>query len=77
MAPEQNKEQMIRGIEKIIQYTFEDKNIIWEALQAPGSGYRMSGTRHIDSKGKKRMAVVGDAWARVVILEEWFALENR
>lgn len=63
---------MIRGIERIIQYTFQDKDIIWEALQAPGSGYRMSGNRHIDSKGNKRMALLGDAYARVVVLEEWF-----
>lgn len=72
MNQEQNKRSMIQRIEGIIQYTFQHKDIIWEALQAPGSGYRVSGNRHIDSQGNKRMAVLGDAYARVILLEEWF-----
>jgi len=55
-----NSVQMIQGTENAIQYTFQDKNIIWEALQALDSGYRFAGWREITTKGHKRLALVGD-----------------
>jgi hypothetical protein len=49
----------IETVEKVIGYTFQDKHIIWEALQARGTGLKASGGREF-SDGNKRLAMWGD-----------------
>lgn len=56
----------IARAEAAIEYAFKDAKIIWEALQAPGSGVVRAGTRHIPN-GNKRLAVVGDAVLKLII----------
>jgi ribonuclease-3 len=56
----------IAQAEVMIGYTFKDPDILWEALQAPGSGVLRSGIRRIPN-GNKRLAIVGDAALKLVI----------
>ena len=63
---------MCQGAENVIGYTFNDRDIFWEALQAAGSGVTRIGGRPILA-GNKRLAMLGDAIAQVVLLEEWYA----
>lgn len=52
--------------ESILDYTFENKDLLWEALQAPGSNVvRLNG--HLLSQGNKGLASLGDAVATLVI----------
>ena len=62
----------VTTVERIIDYTFTDPNILWEALQAPGSGVLLTGKRPISSDGHKRLALKGDAWLKLVIIEDWY-----
>lgn len=63
----------VAKVQQIIGYTFTDKSILWEALQAPGSGVIFAGTRAISNDGNKRLALKGDAWIKVLIIEEWYS----
>jgi hypothetical protein len=49
----------IQHIESIIEYTFADKHLLWESLQAPNNGIKVSGSRSI-TRGNLRLAKVGD-----------------
>lgn len=60
------KAKKMMGAEAAIMYTFLDDDILWEALQAPGSGVVLSGFRRIPN-GNKRLAIVGDAVLNLVI----------
>jgi ribonuclease III len=60
------------SVEEILGYTFNDRNCLWEALQAPGSGVSVAGTRRI-TEGNKRLALKGDAAIKNVIIEDWFS----
>lgn len=61
----------VGGIEAIIGYTFDDPLKLWEALQAAGSGICSAGDRRF-ADGNKRLAVVGDAILRLVLVEDWY-----
>ena len=60
-----------RGVEDIIGYSFNDPLILWEALQAAGSGIRSAGDRHF-ADGNKRLAMLGDAILKLVLVEDWY-----
>ena len=62
----------ITSVEAVLGYTFTDRNCVWEALQAPGSGVSVAGNRQIP-EGNKRLALKGDAAIRNVIIEDWFS----
>ena len=62
---------MIRGVENIIDYRFTDPLILWEALQAAGSGISSAGSRRFPD-GNKRLAVVGDTILELVLVEAWY-----
>jgi hypothetical protein len=51
------------AIESIVVYSFEDRNILWLALQGAGSG--IGGT-----DGNKKLAMVGDAAMRLSLLDD-------
>lgn len=61
----------ITNVETILGYHFTDCNWLWEALQAPGSGVSIAGTRRIYD-GNKRLALKGDAAIKNVIITDWF-----
>ena len=60
-----------RGVEAIIGYTFNDPLILWEALQAAGSGTCSAGTRRF-ADGNKRLAMLGDAILKLVLVKDWY-----
>lgn len=64
----------ITKVEDILGYTFTDRNCLWEALQAPGSGILVAGTRQIYD-GNKRLALKGDAAIKNIIIEDWFSTD--
>lgn len=45
----------------ILGYEFNDPSLLWEALQAPGSGVLMSAGRMLTNEGNKPLAAIGDA----------------
>ena len=58
-----DKQAKIQGIEDIIEHTFQDRELLWEALQAPGSN-------ELYPTGNRTMAVVGDTVLKLVLLED-------
>lgn len=60
-----------RAVEGIIGYRFSDRLILWEALQAAGSPVTSAGTRRFPD-GNKRLAVLGDAVLKLVLVAEWY-----
>ena len=66
-----NKAAMIKGVQTIFDYVFQDASVLWEALQAPGSiSYDADGRNF--SNGNKRLALLGDAILKVGLLDEWY-----
>jgi ribonuclease-3 len=60
-----------QAIESILDYRFAKPQLLEEALQAAGSA--MSDTSLTgDRYGNKRLALVGDAVIRLVILDSWY-----
>lgn len=64
----------INNVEDILGYTFIDSTYLWEALQAPGSGVSVVGTRRIYD-GNKRLALRGDSAIRIIIVKDWFSTD--
>ena len=60
----------VRGVQDIIGYSFNDRLILWEALQAAGSGVSSAGTRRFP-EGNKRLAIIGDVVLKLVLVDEW------
>ncbi|KAH8743087.1 ribonuclease III domain-containing protein [Diaporthe sp. PMI_573] len=46
--------------QKILGYEFKDPSLLWEALQAPGSGVLFSAGRMYTNEGNKPLAGIGD-----------------
>ncbi|KAK1622687.1 hypothetical protein BDP81DRAFT_400165 [Colletotrichum phormii] len=53
---------------RIIDHNFNVRDLIWEALQTPGSGVRSAGDRSV-ADGNKIMALLGDSLIRTFVLE--------
>lgn len=70
-----NMDASILGAERVLGYTFNDRNRLWEALQAPGSGVWMVGNRHL-YEGNKRLALKGDAALKNVIITDWYSTDG-
>ena len=62
----------IQGVEETIGYEFDKKSILWEALQAAGSGVTNIDGRPL-TDGNKRLALLGDAIVDVALIEQWYA----
>lgn len=62
---------MITGVQDIIGYNFADPLILWEALQAAGSGNTFAGNRRFP-EGNKRLAVLGDTILQLVLVRDWY-----
>ncbi|MCJ1279640.1 hypothetical protein MMC21_007464 [Puttea exsequens] len=63
--------QRIHALENIIGHRFNDPTILWEALQAAGSGLQSVGTRHF-ADGNKRLALLGDAVLKLALIDDWY-----
>ena len=65
-----NTNGFIPAAEKIIDYTFKDVDILEEALEAPGSGWRLIGNRKkMVKEGNARLASVGEDVLRLIVGE--------
>lgn len=62
---------MLLGVQTIIAYDFTNTSILWEALQAPGA-LPLSPEGRNFSNGNKRLALLGDAGLKFVLLKEWY-----
>ncbi|KFY05166.1 hypothetical protein O988_00217 [Pseudogymnoascus sp. VKM F-3808] len=56
---------MVSAAEDVIDYSFIDKDLPWEAIQAAGSNMAF---RY--PEGNKRLAMIGDAVVKLVVLED-------
>ena len=61
----------IQGVENAINYQFNDHALVWEALQAAGSGVTSINGRPL-TDGNKRLALLGDAIMNVALVEDWY-----
>jgi ribonuclease-3 len=57
------------ALENIIKYHFANPQLLQEALTAEGASQSSQGPA---GNGNKRLALVGDALLRVVILDRWY-----
>ncbi|KAL8861713.1 MAG: hypothetical protein Q9178_001914 [Gyalolechia marmorata] len=62
----------VDGVEPLIGYAFQDRFLLWEALQAAGSSVFRAGDRTIPN-GNKRLALLGDTILQLVLAEQWYA----
>jgi len=58
-------------LEVMLGHVFNGPNLPWEALQAAGSQVRFIGNHPLPD-GNKRLAIVGDTVAKLVLCEAWF-----
>ena len=63
---------VIQSVESSINYHFNDSGILWEALQAAGSGSTYIDTRQF-AEGNKKLAFLGDAVLKLALLEGWYS----
>lgn len=65
----EKKKTMIRAVVKFINYDFSSHDLLWEALQAPGSGVTVIGDRFLGTRGHQRLALVGNKALGLLIVE--------
>ena len=72
MSAAQKKVTALDGMQELINYTFVDSEILWEALHVPGAmtAYRITGRNLSD--GNKRLALLGDAIMESALLVRWY-----
>lgn len=66
-----NPQAKILRVEQLIAYTFSQKDLIWEALQQSDNGVTQKGIQAL-TDGNKRLAVVGDRAAELVLSSDWY-----
>ena len=59
------------NVQAILDYTFRDCHILWEALNLPGSGITYAGERRFRD-GNKRLALLGDTVLKTALIYGWF-----
>ncbi len=57
--------EMISAVETLIGYHFKDSTLLVEAFQAPGVFGALP-------DGNKRLALLGDAALKLVLISDWF-----
>ncbi|KAL8882669.1 MAG: hypothetical protein Q9198_000366 [Flavoplaca austrocitrina] len=60
----------VQGVQNIIGYTFNDSDLVREAVSAAGS-IVAAGTRRFPN-GNKRLAILGDTVLQLALAEEWY-----
>ena len=77
----------VARLQSITGYKFRNAQLIWEAVQAPGSITRVGQTVHAGTTrhslgferlpdGNKRLAVVGDTALKLALCEDWYASDE-
>ena len=61
----------IQGAQGILDYSFIDANLLWEALQEAGSSVLSIGGKRL-LNGNKRLAVLGDIVLDLALAEDWY-----
>ena len=61
----------LNAAQAIVGYNFVDPSILWESLQAPGAPPIATNGRNF-SNGNKRLALLGDAVLKTVLLGHWY-----
>ncbi|KAI1132250.1 ribonuclease III domain-containing protein [Nemania abortiva] len=61
--------------QKIINYQFQNEDLLWEALQAPGSGVVTLNGRVL-AQGNKNLAAIGDAVATLIIKSHCYEMDR-
>lgn len=56
--------------QNILGYQFNDPSLLWEALQASGSGVLFSAGRMFTNEGNKPLAGIGDALMSLYIKDQ-------
>jgi ribonuclease-3 len=73
ILPKQNRVQTeIQDTERIINYSFADTDILFEALQASTSGVAQIGERRI-TDSNMRLAMIGDSILQTLVVEDRYA----
>lgn len=71
----QHAKNFIATVEKIIDHAFKDSDILEEALEAPGSGWRLIGeSKKMVKGGNARLAMVGEDALRLIIGEHCYKI---
>lgn len=60
----------VQSVQNIIGYTFNDSDLVREAISAAGS-IVAAGTRRFPN-GNKRLAILGDTVLQLALAEEWY-----
>ncbi|KAL8664026.1 MAG: hypothetical protein Q9168_007990 [Polycauliona sp. 1 TL-2023] len=60
----------VQGVEAIVGYTFNDMDLVREAVSAAGAVIA-AGTRRFPD-GNKRLAILGDTVLQLALAEEWY-----
>ncbi|KAI1112494.1 ribonuclease III domain-containing protein [Nemania sp. NC0429] len=63
----------ISRAQQILNHEFQNEELLWEALQTPGSNVPMLGGRAL-TQGNKRLASLGDAVATMIIKHECYVM---
>ncbi|KAL2883503.1 hypothetical protein SGCOL_001186 [Colletotrichum sp. CLE4] len=63
-----HQDERVNEAMRISGHNFNDPELMWEALQTPGSGVRSAGDRSV-TDGNKIMALLGDSLIRTFVLE--------
>lgn len=69
MSYTQEKADTLQAVEAILAYHFTDPTLLWTALQAAGSIYP---GEVVIKDGSKRLAILGDAVLKLVLVEDWY-----
>lgn len=69
-------ESKIERAEAIIGHAFNQKDLLWEALQVAGSGQSRIGGRDT-TNGNQRLALLGDVVMGKVLCDAWFDSGSR
>jgi len=65
----------LKACQTLIGYTFNNINLLFEALQAPGT-IALSATGHPLKRGNENLAIVGDLALAAVLSAEWYRTDN-
>ena len=71
-APKMSPIIAVDGVQSILSYQFNNRELLLEAIKASGSGLNLGHNRSA-LEGNKRLAQVGDAVLRLVLFDEWYS----
>ncbi|KAI0432158.1 ribonuclease III domain-containing protein [Xylaria sp. FL1042] len=70
-----NRTSKISAAQVILNYEFRNEDLLWEALQAPGSNVALLNGRFL-TQGNKGLAALGDAVATLIVKLDCYLLNR-